>query len=78
MTAKDLLEGKRILLVDDEPDVLDTLADLLPTLIPLRRQVSKLPGTIWKPSISIWRFWTSWGSKGTGCWTLPTNEGLHR
>ena len=27
--AKDLLEGKRILLVDDEPDVLDTLADLL-------------------------------------------------
>ena len=28
--AKDLLEGKRILLVDDEPDVLDTLADLLP------------------------------------------------
>jgi DNA-binding NtrC family response regulator len=31
MTAKNLLEGKRILLVDDEPDVLDTLADLLPT-----------------------------------------------
>ena len=31
MTAKDLLQGKRILLVDDEPDVLDTLADLLST-----------------------------------------------
>lgn len=30
MTAKDLLEGKRVLVVDDEPDVLDTLADLLP------------------------------------------------
>ena len=30
MTDKDLLEGKRILLVDDEPDVLDTLVDLLP------------------------------------------------
>jgi DNA-binding NtrC family response regulator len=30
MADKDLLEGKRILLVDDEPDVLDTLADLLP------------------------------------------------
>jgi DNA-binding NtrC family response regulator len=30
MTAKDLLEGKRVLLVDDEPDVLDTLVDLLP------------------------------------------------
>jgi DNA-binding response OmpR family regulator len=28
--AKDLLEGKRILLVDDEPDVLDSLVDLLP------------------------------------------------
>ena len=28
--AKYLLEGKRILLVDDEPDVLDSLADLLP------------------------------------------------
>jgi DNA-binding NtrC family response regulator len=27
--AKDLLESKRILLVDDEPDVLDSLADLL-------------------------------------------------
>ncbi len=32
--AKDkLLEGKRILLVDDEPDVLDTLEDLLPMCI---------------------------------------------
>jgi DNA-binding response OmpR family regulator len=31
MTARDLLEGKRILLVDDEPDVLATLADLLST-----------------------------------------------
>ncbi len=30
MTAKDLLDGKRVLVVDDEPDVLDTLADLLP------------------------------------------------
>ena len=30
MADKDLLTGKRILLVDDEPDVLDTLADLLP------------------------------------------------
>ena len=31
MANKDLLEGKRVLLVDDEPDVLDTLEDLLPT-----------------------------------------------
>lgn len=30
MADKDQLEGKRILLVDDEPDVLDTLEDLLP------------------------------------------------
>jgi DNA-binding NtrC family response regulator len=30
MTRDDLLEGKRILIVDDEPDVLETLADLLP------------------------------------------------
>jgi len=30
MTAKKLLDGKRVLLVDDEPDVLDTLEDLLP------------------------------------------------
>lgn len=30
MAEKELLEGKRILLVDDEPDVLDTLEDLLP------------------------------------------------
>jgi DNA-binding response OmpR family regulator len=30
MAAKDFLDGKRVLLVDDEPDVLDTLADLLP------------------------------------------------
>jgi DNA-binding response OmpR family regulator len=29
MTTADHLEGKKILLVDDEPDVLDTLADLL-------------------------------------------------
>ncbi len=25
-----LMEGKRILIVDDEPDLLDTLEDLLP------------------------------------------------
>jgi DNA-binding NtrC family response regulator len=30
MADKDLLQGKRILLVDDEPDVLETLKDLLP------------------------------------------------
>ena len=30
MTEHELLEGKRVLLVDDEPDVLDTLEDLLP------------------------------------------------
>lgn len=30
MAENDLLKGKRILLVDDEPDVLDSLADLLP------------------------------------------------
>ena len=30
MTEKHLLEGKRILIVDDEPDVLETLEDLLP------------------------------------------------
>ena len=29
MTEKDLLDGKRILIVDDEPDILETLADLL-------------------------------------------------
>ena len=29
MPKTDLLEGKRILIVDDEPDVLDTLEDLL-------------------------------------------------
>jgi len=31
MTKKDLIKGKRILIVDDEPDVLDTLEDLLAT-----------------------------------------------
>jgi DNA-binding NtrC family response regulator len=29
MAGKDILEGKRILIVDDEPDVLDTLAETL-------------------------------------------------
>ena len=31
MTGKDLLHGQRILLVDDEPDVLAVLEELLPT-----------------------------------------------
>jgi DNA-binding NtrC family response regulator len=31
MGEKDLLEGRRILIVDDEPDVLETLEDLLST-----------------------------------------------
>jgi len=30
MADRDLLKGKRVLLVDDEPDVLDTLQELLP------------------------------------------------
>ncbi len=30
MSETELLDGKRILLVDDEPDVLDTLEDMLP------------------------------------------------
>ena len=30
MATKGLLEGKRVLIVDDEPDVLETLAELLP------------------------------------------------
>jgi transcription antitermination factor NusA-like protein len=30
MAVKELLEGKRVLIVDDEPDVLETLVDLLP------------------------------------------------
>jgi DNA-binding NtrC family response regulator len=30
MAESSLLEGKKVLLVDDEPDVLDTLEDLLP------------------------------------------------
>ena len=29
MGDDDILEGKRVLIVDDEPDVLDTLAELL-------------------------------------------------
>ncbi|MBL7176777.1 MAG: response regulator [Desulfobacteraceae bacterium] len=33
MAEKDLLEGKRILIVDDEHDILDTLEDLLPMCI---------------------------------------------
>lgn len=31
MTKKDLIKGKRILIVDDEPDVLETLEELLST-----------------------------------------------
>ncbi len=31
MSKKDLIKGKRILIVDDEPDILETLEELLPT-----------------------------------------------
>jgi CheY-like chemotaxis protein len=33
MSKDKMLEGKRILIVDDEPDVLDTLVDLLPLCV---------------------------------------------
>ena len=33
MTRKSLLEGKRILAVDDEPDILETLEALLPMCV---------------------------------------------
>ena len=36
MDKDKLLEGKRILIVDDEPDVLDTLEDLLPMCVVTR------------------------------------------
>jgi CheY-like chemotaxis protein len=47
MKMKDRLEGKRVLIVDDEPDVLDTLSELL----------SMRPRNIWKPNILILQFW---------------------
>ncbi len=31
VSRKDLIDGQRILIVDDEPDILKTLEDLLPT-----------------------------------------------
>ena len=30
MNRKNLIEGKRVLIVDDEPDILETLVELLP------------------------------------------------
>ena len=30
LAVKELIEGKRVLIVDDEPDVLETLEELLP------------------------------------------------
>ena len=33
MNSEDLLEGKKILIVDDEPDILDTLEELLPMCV---------------------------------------------
>jgi len=38
MEGKDLLEGKTILVVDDEPDVLETLEDLLSTATVVKAQ----------------------------------------
>ena len=29
MSEKDILKGKRVLVVDDEPDVLETISDML-------------------------------------------------
>ena len=57
MSEKDLLKGKRILIVDDEPDVLETLADLLTGLF----GANLLEACVlhWNRSIAREYFWQS-------------------
>ena len=51
MAEERLLDGKKVLLVDDEPDVLGTLEDLW-----LNAPILKPPKITWRPNISTWRF----------------------
>jgi len=61
MKEENLLQGKRILIVDDEKDVLDTLRQLLLCAKSRRPPPSSRRRVSWRQKNLILRFSTSWG-----------------
>jgi len=61
MKEENLLEGKRILIVDDEKDVLDTLRQLLSMCKITTASTFEQARVSWRQKGSILRFWISWG-----------------
>jgi len=65
MGKEDLLKGKRVLAVDDEPDVLETLEELLPMcdLVKATTADEAIQQTLW-----VWMDISSWRSPKRKRW----------
>ena len=62
MAGDDILKGKKILVVDDERDILETLEELLDNCVIETARYTMRPS------------WTSWASRDLICCRLPLIE----
>ena len=69
-----LLKGKKVLIVDDEADVLDSLEQLLPMCEVLKASTFQEGKTRLNPSTLILPFWISWVLTDMGFWRSRTVE----
>lgn len=68
-----ILEGKRILIVDDEPDILETLEELLDVCQTDSASSFESAVTLLKRTPMMLSYWISWGLKDISFWKSPIN-----
>ena len=59
--SRDLLRGRTILVVDDEPDVLDVIEEVLDMCIIDKARDHDAAVECLKTTVTTWPFWISWG-----------------
>ncbi len=74
MTKKDLLDGKSILIVDDEPDVLETLEEFLSMCDVTKATKFEAAKNLLETQNFDLAFWISWGLRVTRCWRWPRKK----
>ena len=61
MDAKKLIRGRKLLIVDDEVDVLEELIDLLTCAKSTPPPLSRMERCDSKRATTMWPYWTLWG-----------------
>ena len=67
MDPKKILRGKRVLIVDDEEDILDALTELLDMCKVDRASNFEEARSFLRTTITTSRYWISWASKDMIC-----------